>query len=305
MTNAHQSGTVGETVTDELVDSGNLLGDLAALRERIASTGYVFVRGLLSADMVRAVGRSGLRHLQQAGWTAPDDDPVQAQPLSPIRAVRMRDAFSDPGYRRIIADPTFNAIPFTSPLADLMAQILGPQGFCYPLKIPRVVYPIGLVSRQPGNFVHKDYGSVQDMFTCWVPLGDVPRTLGGLAVLPGSQHSATVRIRPFTRLERGWATTDYEAGDVLVFHCLTTHAALPNREQRMRFSAEFRWQLADQPAPRRMVIGPNGREIGSMLFGRTQWWRAVPTGLTLTEAGGVDEGPVLPVPPSRFVSLTS
>jgi Phytanoyl-CoA dioxygenase (PhyH) len=295
---------VGETMTDELVDSGSLLGDWSALRERIASTGYVFVRGLLSADMVRAVGRSGLRHLQQAGWTAPDDDPVRARPLPPIRAVRMRDAFSDPGYRRIIADPTFNAIPFTSPLAGLMAQILGPQGFCYPLKIPRVVYPIGLVPRQPGNFVHKDYGSVQDMFTCWVPLGDVPRTLGGLAVLPGSQHSPTVRHRPLTRLERGWATTDYEAGDVLVFHCLTTHAALPNRERRMRFSAEFRWQLADQPAPRRMVIGPNGREIGSMLFGRTQWWRAVPKGLTLTEAGGLDEGPVLPVPPSRFVSLT-
>ena len=186
MTNARQSGTVGEAMTKELVDSGSLLGDWAALRERIASTGYVFVRGLLSADMVRAVGRSGLRHLQQAGWTAPDDDPVQAQPLPPIRAVRMRDAFGDPGYRRIIADPTFNAIPFTSPLADLMAQILGPHGFCYPLKIPRVVYPIRLVPRQPGNFVHKDYGSVQDMFTCWVPLGDVPRTLGGLACCPAA-----------------------------------------------------------------------------------------------------------------------
>ena len=74
MTNAHQSGTVGgETMTKELVDSGSLLGDWAALRERIASSGYVFVRGLLSADMVRAVGRSGLRHLQQAGWTSPDD----------------------------------------------------------------------------------------------------------------------------------------------------------------------------------------------------------------------------------------
>jgi hypothetical protein len=290
-------------MTRELVESGGLLGDWVGLRERIASKGYVFIRGLLDAEMVRDVGRTGLRHLQEAGWTSPGGDPVEAQPLRPVRAVRMRDAFGDPAYRRIVADPQFNAIPFTSPLADLMGQILGPEGFCYPLKIPRVVYPIGLAPRQPGNFVHKDYGSVQDMFTCWVPLGDVPRTLGGLAVLPGSQHTALVRQRPLTRLERGWVTTDYEAGDVLVFHCLTTHAALPNREERMRFSAEFRWQLADQPVPRRMVIGPNGREIGSMLFGRTRWWRAVPRGLTLTEAGGLAEGPVLPVPPSRFVSL--
>ena len=97
-----------------------------------------------------------------------------------------------------MAEPGFNRIPFTSPLADLMAQILGPQGFCYPLKMPRVVYPISARSPPPGNFVHKDYGAVQDMFTSWVPLGDVPRTLGGLAVKPGSQHATTVRPRPLT-----------------------------------------------------------------------------------------------------------
>ena len=291
------------TTTAELLDSANLADDGEALRHRIASDGYVFVRGLLDADMVRAVGTTGLGHLQDAGWMALGGTPALAKPRRPIRAVRMRDAFGDLGYRRIIADPGFNAIPFTSPLADLMAQILGPQGFCYPLKIPRVVYPSRLVPRQPGNFVHKDYGSVQDMFTCWVPLGDVPHSLGGLALLPGSQHTSQVSPYPLTRLAPGWLTTDYRAGDVLVFHCLTTHAALPNREGRMRFSGEFRWQLADQPAPRRMVIGPNGREIGSLMFRRTPWWRSVTRGLVLTDAGGVDEGAVLPAGPSRFVTF--
>ncbi len=291
------------TMTAELLDSANLVGDWKSLRHRIASDGYVFARGLLDPDQVRAVGTTGLGYLQEAGWLAPGGDPVVAAPQRPIRAVRMRDAFGDPGYRRIVADPGFNAIPFTSPLADLMAQILGPQGFCYPLKIPRVVYPSRMVPRQPGNFVHKDYGSVQDMFTCWVPLGDVAHTLGGLAVLPGSHHTSHVSPAPLRRLEPGWLTTDYRAGDVLVFHCLTTHAALPNREGRMRFSGEFRWQLADQPAPRRMVIGPNGREIGSLMFGRTPWWRSVTRGLVLSDAGGVDEGAVLPAPPSRFVTF--
>lgn len=291
------------TTTAELLDSGSLAGDGEALRHRIASDGYVFVRGLLDPDMVRAVGATGLGYLQDAGWMAPGGDPTLADPLRPVRAVKMRDAFGDPGYRRIIADPGFNAIPFTSPLADLMAKILGPQGFCYPLKIPRVVYPSRMVPRQPGNFVHKDYGSVQDMFTCWVPLGDVPRTLGGLAVLPGSQHTSRVSPSPLTRLGPGWLTTDYRAGDVLVFHCLTTHAALPNREERMRFSGEFRWQLADQPAPRRMVIGPNGREIGSLMFRRTPWWRSVARGLVLADGGGVDDGAVLPAPASRFVTF--
>jgi hypothetical protein len=286
----------------EMTDSSHLVGDGPALRARLGAYGYVFLRQLLPSDVVRAVGSAGLRSLQRAGWTASGVDPIVAPPLLPIRAVRMRDAFADPGYRRILADPAFNALAFSPELTDLMGHILGPMGFCYPLKIPRVVYPANLVPLQPGNFVHKDYGAVQDMFTCWVPLGDVPRTLGGLAVSPGSHRAASVPPRPFHRLERGWLTTDYVAGDVLVFHCMTTHAALPNREGRLRFSAEYRWQLADQPAPRRMVIGPNGREIGSRMFARADWWHSVSRGLTLMDGGGIEDGPVLPAAPSRFVA---
>jgi hypothetical protein len=288
----------------ELLDSTGLLPDVRALRERIAADGYLFFRRLLDPETVRQAGVAGLTHLQRAGWIENAPDPVSAGPCQPVRAVKMRDAFADPGYRRVLADPGFNRIPFSSPLADLMGRILGPAGFCYPLKLPRIVYPRSLVPRQPGNFVHKDYRSVQDMFTCWVPLGDVPRTLGGLAIEPGSQHSSRVRIRPLERLERGWVTTDYQAGDVLVFHCLTTHAALANNEARMRFSAEYRWQLADQPAPRRLIVGPFGREIGSRQLSRYPWWRPVPAGLALFDDGGdASRRPLLPAPPSRFVSF--
>jgi ectoine hydroxylase-related dioxygenase (phytanoyl-CoA dioxygenase family) len=143
------------------------------------------------------------------------------------------------------------------------------------------------------------------MFTCWVPLGDVSHSLGGLAVRPGSQSSSRVRYRPLDSLERGWLTTDYQAGDVLVFHCLTTHAALPNREPRMRFSAEYRWQLAGQPAPRRVVMGPQGQEIGSRMFARAPWWRSVAGGLSLFDDGGAEGRPVLPAPPSRFVTFSN
>lgn len=291
--------------TRELVDSRELFGDWQALRARIASDGYVFLRGLLDADEVRGIGRSGLAQLQSAGWTESGGDPVTALPRTPVHAVRMRDAAGDSGYRRILTDPGFNRIPFQSPLTDLMGQILGPAGFCYPLKVPRIVYPTALVPQQPGNVIHKDYRSVQDMFTCWLPLGDVPTALGGLAIKKRSHHSSRVRYRPLTKLEVGWITTDYQPGDVLVFHCLTTHAALPNQSDRMRFSAEYRWQLGDQPAPRRLVVGPRGYEIGSRLFSRTQWWRPVAQELTLFDDGGEDRRSVLPAPPSRFVSFTN
>jgi hypothetical protein len=298
---------MGATVTaTELKDSKHLFGDWSALRGLIATDGYVFMRGLLDREQMADIGRRGLGSLQAAGWTAPGIDPFVAPPQTPVRAIKMRDAFGQAGYREILGDAGFNMVPFVSPLADLMGQILGPAGFCYPLKLPRVVYPISLVPHQPGNYVHQDYGSVQDMFTCWVPLGEVPRSLGGLAVNPGSQHSSRVQHRPLNELPPGWLTTDYQPGDVLVFHCLTTHAALPNHENRMRFSCEYRWQLADQPAPRRLVIGAQGQEIGSRWFSRFPWWRPVPAGLTLFDDGGRDrEAPTLPAPPSRFVQFTN
>ncbi len=292
--------------TTELRDSKALFGDWQALRALIASEGYVFMRGLLDPAMVRGIGVAGLGYLQQAGWTQPGPDPVTAPPQMPVRAIKMRDAFADGGYKQILGNPAFNMIPFVSPLADLMGQIMGPAGFCYPMKLPRIVYPVAMVPRQPGNVVHKDYQSVQDMFTCWTPMVDVPRSLGGLAVQPGSQATSRVRYRPLNDLEPGWLTTDYHPGDVLVFHCLTTHAALPNRGDRMRFSVEYRWQLADQPAPRRMVMGPQGVEMFSRLLSRAPWWRPVPPGLTLFDDGGMDQRrAVLPAPRSRFVSFTN
>jgi Phytanoyl-CoA dioxygenase (PhyH) len=292
----------------DLVDSRDLFGDEQALRAVLRRDGYIFMRGLLYPDWVEDVGRHAFTALQDAGWTEPGVDPFYAAPRLPVRAVAMRDAFSDPGYRDILLDDGFNAIPYDSPLTWLMRQIMGPEGFCYPLKVPRVVYPASVVPRHPGNLVHKDFASVQDMLTCWIPLQPVPISLGGLAVQPGSQTSIRVRHRPLERLERGWRTTDYEPGDVLIFHCLTSHAALPNREERLRISAEYRWQMADVPAPRRMVLGSSGQEIGSRRFRRSDWWRPVPAGLSHFDDPAQRESSHRRrcrevVPPSRFVDF--
>jgi hypothetical protein len=294
---------MGRSGQSELKDAGGLLGDGEALRARIAEDGYVFVRGLLDPDMIAAVGRVGLAQLQRAGWTESGPDPVAAAPRAPVRAVRVLEAMPDPGYRRVMSDPGFNRIGFAPPLTDLMGEILGPTGFCYPLRLPRIVYPHRWVPHQPGNTVHKDYRAVQDMFTCWVPLEAVPPSLGGLALQTGSHHTTRVRHRPLDRLEGGWRTADYQPGDVLVFHCLTTHAALPNGQDRMRLSGEFRWQRHDQPAPQRVVIGPRGHEIGSRLFSGTPWWRSVLPGLVLFDDTGPGPRSWLPAPPSRFVDF--
>ncbi len=287
--------------SQELVDSSRLLGDRVGLRARIAEDGYVFFRGLLDPVEIRSVGAGILAQLQAAGWTEAGGDPVTARPVPPVRAVRMADLFGTRTYTRIVLNPRLNRLAYQSRLADVMRDLLGPLGVCYPLRIPRIVYPTSLAPRQPGNYAHKDYRTVQDMFTCWVPFGEVPPMLGGLALLPGSQSSDRVTPQPLGQLPAGWLTNDYRPGDVLVFHCLTTHAALPNVSDRMRFSVEYRWQLADQPAPRRLVLGPTGAEIGSRLFRRYPWWKPVPPRLQLFDEDLDGTRSTLPAPPSRFV----
>ena len=287
--------------SQELVDSSRLLGDQAALRARIAEDGYVFFRGLLDPVEIRSVGAGVLGQLQAAGWTEAGCDPVTARPVPPVRAVRMADLFGSRTYTRIVLNPRLNRVAYQSGLADVMRDVLGPRGFCYPLRIPRIVYPTSFAPRQPGGYVHKDYRSVQDMFTCWAPFGEVPCSLGGLALLSGSQTTDRVAPQPLRQLPAGWLTTDYQPGDVLVFHCLTTHAALPNLTDRMRFSVEYRWQLAEQPAPRRLVIGPSGAEIGSRFLCRYSWWKPVPAGVQLFEEDLDGTRSRLPAPPSRFV----
>jgi hypothetical protein len=263
---------------DELADSRSLASDPVALRARLAADGYVFLRGLLPAERVRAAGERVAATLRAGGWTAAG---------SPLlgRAAGPREALADPAYRAAVMGLAFNALPYLAPLRETIRRILGPQAFSYPVKVLRAVAPESAAGQTRGRYVHCDYmgSGVQDMLTTWLPLAEVPATLGGLAVRPGGHRDRPRRPRLLTGTEPGWSTTGYSPGDVIIFHCLTPHAALPNTGDQLRLSADFRWQQPRSPAPSEMILGPAGRpaELFSRLLGREPWWEPVPAGLTL------------------------
>jgi hypothetical protein len=276
---------------DELADSRRLAGDPEALRARLAADGYVFLRGLLPAERVRAAGERVATALRAGGWTATG---------SPFlgRAAGPREALADPAYRGAVTSLAFNALPYLAPLRETVRRILGPGAFSYPVKVLRAVPPESPTERTRGRYIHCDYmgSGIQDMLTTWVPLAEVPAALGGLAVRPGGHRGRPWRPRVLTGTEPGWRTTDYRPGDVIIFHCLTPHAALPNTGDRLRLSADFRWQRSGCPAPAEMILGPAGRppELFSRLLGREPWWEPVPDGLTLqprSELTGRPPGP--------------
>jgi len=290
---------------EELRDSARVAGDARALRALVRSEGYVFFRGLLDRDRVLAAGHRGLACLQAAGWLQAGGPPEEAPISPPVRESEMRKAWSDPGYRQWASSPELNRLPYEPALRGVMLTLLGNTAFSYPTKVARVVYPEAMVPVHGGRYVHQDIGviGIQDMFTTWTPLMDIRRELGGLCVRPGSQAGPLVHPHVLKPDAPGWLTTDFRAGDVLAFQCLTAHAALPNGTDRLRLSAEFRWQLADDPVPRHLVFGPANQrwELFSRLFGRQRWWQPVPSGLIF-----VDRPPGTPltdVAPSRYVDV--
>jgi len=297
---------------DELTDSSGLAGDAVKLRQRLADDGYLFFRGLLPADQVRAAGAVVRERLREGGWTTSDGMPSAQQ-----RAVNPSDAHSDPAFRAAMLSAEFNRIPYSPALRGMVRKVLGRTAFSFPVKVLRAVYPERPGTRPLGRYIHYDYGSGggQDMLTSWIPLMEIPLRLGGLAVQPGGQFWPPKwprRPRPLTANEPGWASTDYLPGDVIVFHCLTPHAALPNTtsagQASLRLSGDFRWQLPDKPVPEEMVLGPLTRqpessrppELFFRLFANQPWWEPVPSGLALRPRA---ELAAIPPPPSRFFAV--
>jgi hypothetical protein len=298
----------------ELSDSSALLADTGLadpdqLRRRLAADGYLFLRGLLPADAVLAAHDGVVAALASGGWTG-----VTAGQAGPGPAVNARDAIGDPAFRAALFSKPLNRLPYLPPFRQMVRSVLGPGAFSYPFKVLRTVYPERPPEVTRGRYVHQDYqnSGVQDMLTTWLPLMRIPAAVGGLAVLPGSHLGRPVRPRLLTPAERTWATADYEPGDVLLFHCMTAHAALPNRSGSMRLSTDCRWQRPDQPAPAELVLRPAERDLAagrvgsvelySRLFGREAWWEPVPAGLDLRPREHLAAAGAPPAP-SRFFAV--
>ncbi len=261
----------------ELADSSALVHDSAALRARLGADGYLFFRGLLPAGEVLAARQAVAERLAAGGWTD-----ATGRPAGQPHMINAMDGLTDPAFRAALITPGLNKLPYRAELRGLVRRVLGAGAFSYPAKVLRAVYP---ETKTKGRFVHCDYmgSGVQDMLTSWLPLMEIPVQVGGLALRPGGHLGPPRPPRLFAGSGRGWASTDYRPGDVLVFHCLTPHAALPNRSAVLRLSTDVRWQLPDRPVPAEMVLGLRGQqwELFSRLFGRAGWWEPVPDGLTL------------------------
>jgi hypothetical protein len=234
------------------IDTTDLLADAAGLRNQFERDGYVYMRGLLDAENLRELRREIVSICADCGWLKSGSDPMEAIAWTSAK-VEGEDEYFEV-YDRVQSLESLHALAHDESLMGLMRALLGDDAFPHPLSIARLVFPeVPQWSTPP----HQDFINNQGtprLYASWVPLSDCPQELGALAVLPGSHQWGLLPVEyslgaghrqavlPQQVQPETWVGGDLELGDVLVFHSLTVHKALPNTTPAMRLSVDFRYQ---------------------------------------------------------------
>jgi len=273
----------------ELRDSSDVRGQPDVLRSRLQEDGYVFLRGVIpKEDVARARGEvlgvldeDGLLdkgHPKEEGVVAGDHDGDQG----------MIKGLAESG---IIYRPSFQCATNNDALFDFFAKFFGEEVTTFDYKWVRAVKP-GESSGFHMDSVYMARGS-RDLVTCWIPLMEVPWEMGGLAVVPGSNHLENYKTMRETYGEldldkddvggTGWFSADPEEvlkygsrfetahfmpGDIVFFTLKTVHGSAVNQSNRWRMSVDVRFQPASHPIDERWFKDPKDQEIKGL---KSRW----------------------------------
>ena len=239
----------------DFIDSTADLDVPDALRARMASDGYLFLRGLMPRDTLAALQAEIGTLAREAGWLRRD------APVAEARADL--DGFCvdpEPRYletlRRINRLEAYHALKHHPALLGVLERLLGGAVFPHPRVLMRNIFP----AREAFTTkAHQDFPNVQgttEVYTAWIPLIDVPMEVGPLQVAVGSHRQGVYDfhigagaggIEIEDPLEGRWATSSFAVGDVLIFHSMLVHKGVPNRSDRLRMSMDVRFQRVDEP----------------------------------------------------------
>jgi hypothetical protein len=263
--------TAPSSTTALFDDSTPLLTDSGALRERVEADGFLFFRGLLPRDGVMEVRRQLLAVMKRFGWlVAGQDDDGGEVDLDAINSVpeeemRLDIGVSEAAYKEAQKIEMVHRFPHHPNLLALYRRLFEGEVLVHPRHIIRMVTGHRAMVPTPP---HQDFPLIQGTprtWTCWIPLGDCPAELGGLAILRGSHRNGCLPIQfskgaggIATRLcpsETDWVRGDYSAGDVITFPSYTVHKALPCKwKSQVRLSLDVRYQAASEVVEEKSLL---------------------------------------------------
>lgn len=257
----------------ELRDSNDVLGDYDALRQRMEDDGYLLIRNFHDREQVLRARTAILNKMNAMGKIERD--------------TLLEDGYMADGSRSVFMGGTNEDLP---ELLDVLngehimrffSEFLQHDSMTYTYKWLRAV--------GKGDFTGAHYDIIymgrgtDKVYTVWSPIGDVSYEMGGLAICVGSHRFEELKASygskdydkdgvghytndPLAITEKfggKWATTTYNAGDVLIFGMYNMHCSLENTTTQYRLSVDARYQSSGEPADERW-IGKKPRAHGQV-----------------------------------------
>jgi ectoine hydroxylase-related dioxygenase (phytanoyl-CoA dioxygenase family) len=258
-----QGEPIGSDYLGSLRDSAAVADAPEELVQRMETDGYVYLRGFFDREDVMAARRDIFTQLAAVDEIAePVLDGIFTGKSTRDEKHTSRGAF----WRSVSETWTLRRLSHGRQLHSLMDRLLG--------ETSRAQDYIFLRPAGPGKHTHIHCDapfftrSTERVATAWVALGDVPSRMGPLFVVENSHRfediaqqyhgfdvstdtsrKASIEASPLefaksrhTRL----LTTDFTAGDVVVFGMYLLHGALDNSSTRneVRLSCDVRYQIA-------------------------------------------------------------
>jgi 1-deoxypentalenic acid 11beta-hydroxylase len=235
--------------------ANDLLHDFSRLNASFQENGYLFFRNVLDGAQVLRVKDDFVGVLQRQGIAqAGQSEPIwTGAPLEQIDDVALYGLDS------------YNVLIESEGMRGLMQQVFGGPVSLFKGTNIRYSLPHDSAYLTPPHQDHFFIRAHSDFRTLWVPLMDIDAAVGGLALAAGShrqglrehrEQKGVLSYQMKGRTQRGvsleaisepWCTVDYRPGDLLVFHSLMLHRALPNESDRIRLSLDARCQPATTP----------------------------------------------------------
>jgi ectoine hydroxylase-related dioxygenase (phytanoyl-CoA dioxygenase family) len=239
---------------EPMYEANELLGDSAALQERLAGDGYLFFRDIVPVDALLTLRDKITSILARHGWIEDGAARMDARAICRPRREGQPKFFQ--AHDEIIKLEALHSLAHEKNLMNVMRQALGPTAFPHPLCITRLVFPDSPELSTPP---HQDFPNNQgspNLTAAWMPLGECRMEDGSLAVMEGSNKFGVLpldfhlgagnrqAVLSDDVMQCRWVGADFNAGDLVIFSALTVHRALDNKNlDRMRLSVDFRYQL--------------------------------------------------------------
>lgn len=163
--------------------SNDIVEDPEALRARIEEDGYLYLPGCLNRDEIIEARAVVTERMAAEGLL---------DPAHPVLDAILKPGVGNPYFKPELArdNPALMRVLYDGPMMRIFERLLASPVRHFDYTWFRAVGP-GQGTAPHCDTVYMGRGT-RDLYTAWMPLGDIPLTVGGLIVLENSHRRADV-----------------------------------------------------------------------------------------------------------------